>query len=211
LSKPVSNPRRTGSSWFVLRIVPVMTTSVHEGRNSVTWQPRVATRLSRLGCGVYVPMRSTERQHRRSKKWTTFVKPLVASYVFVSLPHDRDVNWLSLLDCPDVIDVLRDDDQPFPVLSQLVEQMMAMQQSLAWDDTREAKIRRNEIGRNQRETAELVFQPGRDVRITDGPFAGHMGTVSGVTSRGTVETLIRFLGQLTPCEVEAGQLERLAA
>lgn len=211
MSKPVHNPRRAASRWYVVRSGPSL-------------ELRAAASLSRAGFGVYVPMRKTERQHRRTKAWSTVAAPLLPGYLFVDVPpvateyisrSDRP-SWFVLRQCDGVASVLGVDDgsgesHPFPVLGRIVEQLMAAQLNMEFDDTREAKIRREEIGRTERETTAMYFPVGSSVRINAGVFADFSGSVTGVTTRGEIEALVMLFGRLTTCTIEAAQVERLAA
>jgi len=191
------NPHRAGSRWYVVRTNP-------------RCEERARRSLQRSGFGVYVPMRKIERQHRRSKTWSTSSHRLFTGYLFVDmggrgskLVHPAPMRrrggcsgrhgwpWRPV---------------PFPVPGRLVERLMAMQLNMAFDDTREAAKRRGE-------TVPNLYPAGSKIMAIKGALAGYSGSleVTGVTASGIIEALAMLFGRLTPVRLPADQVERWAA
>lgn len=156
-----------------------------------------------------------ERQHRRTKQWVTHELLLMPRYIFVEMPagaHD----WFSLRRCDGVHSILGASDAsgeaaPFPIPSKNVERLMAMQADMQFDDTRAARIRRREIGKNRRDTITMKFPVGSKVRAKDGPFASFGGMVTNITAKGEVEAMIEIFGRLTPATFPSEDLEPIAS
>ncbi|MBI2871877.1 MAG: transcription termination/antitermination protein NusG [Chloroflexi bacterium] len=63
--------------------------------------------------------------------------------------------------------------------------------------------------RSETPRVRVGFQPGQTVRITEGPFADFMGTVSDIdTDKGKVRVLVSFFGRETPVELDFLQVEK---
>ncbi len=88
-----------------------------------------------------------------------------------------------------------------------VRRFMSAEEAMEFDDTREAKIRRKEIGRTNRETAVLRYPIGARLRAVTGPFGGFAGHVICITGRGTIEAMIEIFGGLTPVEFPISMVE----
>jgi Transcription antiterminator len=192
LSKPVL---RSHSRWFVVRTNP-------------NCEDRAARSLSRAGYGAYVPTWKREVQHRRSKKWVEYSRPLMTGYLFVEMPYGTP-DWFTLRACNGVKGVLgvtdaRGDTKPFPVPSRLVERVMSAQLNMMFDDTREAKARRGE-------QAVSLYMAGTKVMVTKGPFATFPATVDEVRQNGVVASLIEIFGRMTLVELAPDQIELAAA
>lgn len=184
-------------SWYVVRC-------------NIKCEDKAERNLRSAGFRVYVPRMKIERQQRRTKKWIITELPLFPRYLFLEQKPKPD--WFTARRCEGVEGVLgalsiSGEVEPFPVPSRHVERLMAMQADLAFDDTRTAKIRRREIGRNKRETTRMRFPVGSRVRAKDGPFAMLGGIVTNVKARGTVEVMIELFGTLSPAEFPHEWLE----
>jgi transcriptional antiterminator NusG len=193
---------RHNSRWFVCRTNPKC-------------EQKAKTSLRRAGYGVYLPEMHIERQHRRTKQWATKTLWLMPRYIFVEMPlGSLNSDWFTLRRCDGVSSVLgikdaNGDDVPFPIPSSKVERLMAMQAEMEFDDTRAAKIRRREIGRNERDTTTMRFPIGSRIRAKEGTFAAFRGLVTNITARGEVEAMIELFGRLTNITFPSDQIEAL--
>lgn len=199
---------REASSWFILKVTP-----------RAEDKARIA--LRRLGLGVYIPKMKIERQHRRTKKWATTEHQLLPGYMFVEFTFDERPNgrprfddWKALRSCDGVKEVMGiqgdDDSQPYAIPTRIVERLMRQQEEMVFDDTRAAKLRRREIGKNERETTTMRFPVGTQVRAKDGPFASFMGLVTNITAKGEIEALFSLFGRLAPVTFPVEHLETVA-
>jgi transcriptional antiterminator NusG len=145
-------------------------------------------------------------------------------YVFVDFPvsitsefqqRNSQPSWLVLRKCQGVRSVLGqsidDEWEPFPVHPRHIEALMAAQLNMEFDDTRAARILREEIGRTERETTKMMFPAGVTVNISNGPLQSFRAEVTGVTGQGLVSVLVEIFGRLTPADVPASNIARIAA
>lgn len=182
-------------AWFVVR-------------TNIKCEEKAEQSLRRAGYDVYLPRMKIERQHKRTKKWLVKTLCLFPRYLFVAQP-DREANWLKARLCDGVESVLGVCGTPVAVASAKVERLQRMQADLQFDDTRAAKLHRQEIGKTERETTRMRFPPGTRVRAKDGPFAGFRGYVTNVDAKGAVEVIVTLFGRLTPVPFPVEAVERI--
>lgn len=179
-------------------------------RTNIKCEHKARQNLRRAGYGVYLPEMRIERQHKRTKKWLTKTLCLMPRYLFVQMP-DGPEDWYNLRKCEGVECVMGIEGQPIPIRPEdgehPVERLMEMQSNLDFDDTRDAKIKRREIGRNKRETTKMKFPVGSRVRAKDGPFATFRGYVTNVKAKGEVAVLLNVFGRMTPCDFPSDWVE----
>lgn len=176
-------------------------------RTNIKSEEKAAANLRRAGYNVYLPMMKIERQHKRTKKWLTKHLCLFPRYLFLEQPEQA--NWFKARMCQGVESVLGICGTPVAVPGARVERMIRDQAELLFDDTREAEVRRQEIGRNKRETTKMRFPVGTKVRAKDGPFAEFRGLVTSVTGKGALEVMLNVFGRLTPVAFPVEQMERV--
>ena len=194
--------------WYVVRVV---------SRS----EERARSALTQAGFGVYLPTRQIERQHRRTKAWRCWSEPLMLGYLFVEFPEvserefcdrGRTPTWRALKSCSAVLHPLGQVDSdgtttPMPVPSSVVEDLMAGQASMLFDETRAA----NKLWRDLRKVAadDLAHQypVGSEIVAGEGPFAGMVGSVTAVSPNGMVEALLSLFGRLTPVSFPVEQIQ----
>lgn len=185
-------------SWFVVR-------------TNIKAEGKAERNLRTAGFGTYLPAMKIERQHKRTKAWIEKTLWLMPRYLFVEVPA-AGANWMKLRQCQGVESILGASNgagevAPFPVPDAMVARLIELQADMAFDDTRAAKVRRKEIGRNRRETTSMRFPVGSRVRAKDGPFAAFRGMVTNVNAKGEVEAMIEIFGRLTPATFQTDNLE----
>lgn len=166
----------------------------------------VERQLEEKGFDHYFPRMRKEIRHHRTKKLIERRFPLFAGYVFVGMPS-ANPDLYSLAQCRGVAYVLGVDGHPWRVPAAEIERLRADEVNMVFDDTREARLKRREEGQTRRETIAMQYPTGAEVRVSEGPFAGFHGHVTGVTGKGHVKAMLDLFGRLTPCEFEAVDLE----
>lgn len=117
-------------------------------------------------------------------------------YILIQMKMD-DESWHVVRDTPGVTGFVSSEDEqekrpkPAPLEEREVESILKQIQS---------KTPRIRVG----------FAQGQSVRITDGPFADFIGTVSEIDQdKGKVQVLVSFFGRETPIEMDFLQVEKL--
>lgn len=177
--------------WYVARIVPLM-----------EW--RAADKLVAEGYGVYLPTMRVERKNKRTHTYSTKERVLMPGYLFLGAPG----SLRKALNCFGVEGVLsnggyvgrrsrKEDGSPIRVPSQLVETIYLAEIDMQFDDTRAARIYREEEGKTHRLTVAMQFAKGIKSYVSSGPLAGLSGVVENVTHQGMVEMLVDLFGRAT--------------
>ena len=117
-----------------------------------------------------------------------FVTPaLFPGYVFVLV----ELQWHAIRRTPYVIKLLMNGEQPARVPDLTIEELR---------------------GRERNGVIELPgppprLRPGASVRVTGGPFRGHLGLCAGLAPRERVIILLRLLGSQQRVTLPAGDVE----
>lgn len=155
--------------------------------NTKARQEQVAqAHLERQSFRTHVPLVRAER--RRRGRWQAELEPLFPGYLFIRF----DVNTQSsapIRSTRGVIGVVRFGGRPAPVPEGLVETLIDSAHLTTTAGTRTD-----------------LFQPGTDVTVADGPFAGLLGTVEKASSAERVHLLLEILGGLSRVTVSRHQL-----
>lgn len=164
--------------------------------------------LHKAGIDAYCPEYKIERFNRRRKVKILTVLCHFPRYVFAQL-EGRDFG--AIRSCNSIIDVLPGYPlNPQPVRASAVDALREAQAKHVFDDTDEGRRFRGETVKNTLK-AMRKWLKGKRVRITDGPFTSYAGEVEAVHSLERLTVSIALLGRETPVELEAGQIEELAA
>jgi transcription antitermination factor NusG len=202
----------TTATWFVGYLKAGATRPAHrapvpaEGHDETI----VERSLHDEGFTAYLPRMRKEIRHHRTKKLVVRRFPLMPGYVFVS-GGASEPNWMRLRSCDGISGVLSLDGRPWPIPAAQVEALKQAEDDLVFDDTREARLKRGQDGKNRRETTALHFPEGTAIMLTEGPFSGLPGVVVGVSGGGLIRAIVEVFRQKTPMEIPAEWVEVKAA
>ncbi len=164
-------------------------------------ETQIERSLRDAGFDCYFPRMRKEVVDRRRRRTTVRAFPLFTGYVFVNGVATQ---------CDGVAEVLgiRMEGRPSAVPANVVEAFRSAERGMAFDDTREARIKRREQGRTWLETVKMQFPLGAVVGIRDSahPFHGFHGEVVSVTGKGMVRVMMTLFGGAAPVEVDAREL-----
>lgn len=184
-------------------------------RTNIRSEDKAERNLRNAGFSTYAPWQRFEKYNRRKNVHITRELRLCPRYLFLdvgAISRER-TPWGVIRGCEGVESILGVNGLPMP-LSPLEERALAAireaEDQHVFDETREGKLFRREIGKNKRETTRMKFPVGSQVRINDGPFATFSGEVTNVTGKGYIEVLTMIFGRLTPVEVEPKQVDQAA-
>ena len=145
--------------------------------------------LGLAGFTTWMP-RIRERRIIRGRR--SFVTPaLFPGYVFVLI----ELQWHAIRRTPYVIKLIMNGEQPARVPDRVIEELR---------------------GRERNGVIELPgppprLRPGGRVRVTGGPFRGHLGLCAGMAPHERVIILLSLLGSKTRVSVAAGDVEAVGA
>lgn len=183
----------TDTQWFVVQ-------------SNIKSEEKAAGNIKAAGIGVYFPSYRKEIIHHRTKKVITKVYPLFRRYLFIEMPV-VNADWYKLRACEGVECVLGVNGTPIPVPSKAVEEFIAAQADLQFDETHTAKVHRGEIKRNRKEQIRSTFTPGKTVTINRGTFTGFSGHVASpkqgeqVKWNNKIDVMVELLGGLVPVSI----------
>ncbi|WP_159726023.1 transcription termination/antitermination protein NusG [Methylosinus sp. Ce-a6] len=149
-------------------------------------EPRAEFHLRRQGLRAFLPrMTKTVRHARKLRTVNTVVFP---GYIFVILDIGRD-RWRSVNGTFGVAGLIMAGETPRPAPSEVVEELL--------DIADEQGVLR--FGDKLRE--------GQTVRVTVGPFAGAVGCLERLDSKGRVRVLLDMMGGKVPMELDRSTFE----
>jgi len=185
-------------------------------RTNIKCEDKAERNLKATGFRTYAPWQKFERLNRRKRVWVQHEMRLAPRYLFLDTGdlNREQTPWGLIRGCEGVEKVLDNQGLPIPLNSDEVKALhsiMDAERDFAFDETRAGKLHRREIGKTRKETTKMRFPVGSKVRISDGPFATFGGEVTNVTGRGHLMVMTEIFGRLTPVELEAGQVEKLAS
>lgn len=177
---------------------------------NVKGELKAATNLHKAGFDYYLPRQRIEKWNKRTNTYREIDRPLMPRYLFVGMPvHNQAFGFARA--CDGVERFLGDqENRPIRVPAGLVEEIFIAEIDMQFDDTRAARIHRDEEAKTAKENTARRFPGGSDVTVTDGPFASFHGVVDEVTTRGTVKALVQIFGRWSAVEFEPTQLSPAA-
>lgn len=139
--------------------------------------------LERQGFEVYLPRYLRRVSHARRISWQP--RPLFPCYLFVTTSPAQQ-RWRSINSTVGVAHLICDDRGPVPVPPGIVEGI------------RDAEDDRGLIMTGRK----VPFDPGAEVQVTSGPFAGHVGWFDCATDDERVVILLDVLGRRVKAKVK---------
>jgi transcriptional antiterminator RfaH len=143
--------------------------------------------LRQAGFETYAPrLRERRTVHGRKVVKTPLLFPAYA-FVFITL------QWHAARWCPGVIRLVMDGAAPARVPDAVIDE-----------------IRSRERGGLIELPKPPKFHPGGRVRVTQGPFTGHVGLYAGMKPRQRVEVLLSLLGSRQRMSLAADAIEAIS-
>ena len=172
------------ANWYV-----VHTNSGHEMRVAQTLKQRVETmNLTDKVFELLVP--TQDRVIIRGGKKSTIKEKIFPGYLLVKMIVD-DASWLAVRTTVGVTGFVGAGNQPTPLSETEVKNI----QKFISEPAKRFKTR---------------FSQGEAVKITDGPFADFLGTITELDEeKGKVKVLVSIFGRETPVELDLLQIQKV--
>lgn len=188
-----------GSNWYVVRA-------------NIKCEDKAERNLRMIGFETYAPWQKFERYNRRKNVHIVHTLRLCPRYIFLNvgdLARER-TPWGLIRSCDGVESLLGVNGLPMPLSASeraALELIMEAEREHVFDETRDGKLYRREIGKTKKETTRMKFPVGSKVRINEGPFATFSGEVTNVNGRGHLMVLAKIFGRMVPVELEASHVQ----
>ncbi len=193
VEKPSEDIVRPGFDWYVLRVASNKEDKVRETLERKVKIEQLEERINR----ILVP--TLKEKRLRNGVARVVHRKLYPGYVFVEMKTEDDGRipesvWFVVKETMGVGDFIGSGGKPSPMPMHDVEKMLA------------ASISAEESP----QLANLAFNPGDRVKVTEGPFENFEGVVDEINSqKGTVRVIATIFGRETPIEIEYWQVELL--
>ena len=172
--------------WYVIH-----TYSGHENKVKASLEERLNSRglLERIG-QILVPAEDVVEIKGGKRKISS--RKFFPGYVLIEAEIDDEV-WYAIKDTPKVTGFLGGGKDPTPLSEDEV--------AYIW----------NQIsGETSEPKPKVIFGPGENVRVTDGPFTNFTGVIREVhPERGKLKVMVSIFGRSTPVELEFLQVESI--
>lgn len=180
----ISKTDNPQAKWFV-----VHTTSGHEARVAESLRQRIETmHLTDKVLELLIP--TQDRVVIRSGRKLTVKEKIFPGYILVKMILDEDA-WLAVRTTQGVTGFVGAGNTPTPLSQEEVENIMKFTSAPA----ARYKVR---------------FSVGEAVKITDGPFAEFLGTISEMDEeRGKAKVMVSIFGRETPVELDFLQIAKV--
>lgn len=199
------------TNWYVVRTAPG-TSRQATPRPNLPIERQTESMAERAvrdaGLIAYTPTMRKDIVHHRTKKLITRKFPLMAGYMFAGFPARP--NFMRLATLREIQSILGADGHPWQIPSREIERFQQAEADMAFDDTREARIRRREVGHTARLTMQMQYPPGTTITLNGGPFTGFSARVTSATGRNTLRAMIHLFGQLSEIEIPVDFCEKVA-
>jgi len=177
--------------WFVLH---VLSGQEHKARENLEKRIQREEMQEYIGEILLPEERVTEVKSGKKK---TIVRKLYPGYIFLeAVIYDEErrlleKTWAFFKSTPGIIGFIGG-DRPVPVPLSEVESIQNQMEE-----------------KRDRVKPRVSFDPGENVKITDGPFVGLLGIVEEVDpDKGKLKVSVTIFGRTTPVELEYWQVER---
>jgi transcription termination/antitermination protein NusG len=170
-------------------------------------EKKAVNELRRAGLRVYLPQKTTERVHRRTKAVLVKHRPLMVGYLFVRFPGEmldrRGVPPFGIARaCQGVKEFLRaineqDEWEPFPIPEKMVAMIMRRQRGREFGNPIPPKpvipIEQESVA--QRRARLAAYKAGREMKVAEGPFSGFDAIIQQLLDNGSVIAEISIFGR----------------
>ena len=173
-----------GATWYVLH-----TTSGHEARVSEALRQRIETMgITDRVFEILIP--TQDRVIIRSGKKQTVKEKIFPGYLLVKMNLD-DESWVTVRTTPGITGFVGAGNKPTPLSDEEVGNIERFISSPA-------------------PRFKARFSVGEAVKITDGPFADFLGSISEIDEeKGRVKVLVSIFGRETPVELDFLQIAKV--
>jgi len=174
---------------MALRWYAVHTYSGHEQKAKRYLESSIATKGLEGKFGeIVIPTEQVTEMRQGLRKTST--KKFLPSYILVEMELDRETQDV-VVSTPSITNFVGAGGKPHPLRRAEVERIMG------------------QIDRSRTtEQADIPYQAGDPVKVTDGPFADFSGFVSEVNlERKKVKVMVSIFGRPTPVELDFLQIE----
>ncbi len=144
-----------------------------------------------VGGKIFQVVVPTEKEVEiRDGQRSTIAKKMFPGYLLVQMKLDEQ-SWYVVRNTSGVTGFVGSGNKPTPLDEEEVNAIFRQMES---------ETPRVKVGFSERE----------NVRITEGPFADFIGTISAINiEKGKVQVLVSFFGRETPVELDLAQVQRL--
>jgi transcription antitermination factor NusG len=176
-------------------------------RTSVKGEEKAYENIRKTGFDTYYPRRRVEIQNHRTHAYRTREDPLMPRYLFVGF-ISNGANFYKVNCCDGVECILGVNGRPVRISGDHVETIFTAELDMAFDDTRAARIHRQEEAASEKENTAKQFPSGTRVMVSEphNPFVQFAGIVEEVTKAGRVIALVELFGRMTSVEFDGKQL-----
>jgi transcription antitermination factor NusG len=185
----------TGRPWRILRVTPNM-----ERKVAAALGPKTRENPHGAGLAVYVPL----ERFRPATSWRSRLRPLIRGYIFADLPDDDALDLARKNHA--VRDVMCADGKPVSVPSIDVGAMIFLEAYGAFDTTWDAPPPRKSAKRGRRRPLKN-WRHGQRVKVSEGPFAGHVAQIVTATRADRINVLVTIFGRATEVTLDEEMLD----
>lgn len=148
-------------------------------------EARALENLARQGYAAYLPRYWKRRRHAR--RTDTVKAPLFPGYLFVCMDVAK-TRWRAIRSTIGIRHLICEGEKPVPVPHGVVEDIQARE-----DEAGLVPV-----------PPPVPFQPGEELRVTEGPLRDQTGWFQRVADRERIVILMSLLGRQVPFVVPAG-------